>query len=154
MPENAVKLTVLSPLLHLANLFLPPFHIRTETSVNVTDPDEGITVEGMIDILVLEHNLWVLVIESKRAEFSVKVGLAQILAYMLADPAADKPCFGLITNGGSYVFLKLIRGNHPAYGLSKVFDLLNPGNDLYDVLAVLKNIRQLALNGETRNRIG
>ena len=84
MPENAVKLTVLSPLLHLANLLLPPFHIRTETSVSVTNPDESVTIEGLIDILVLgEQNLWVLVIESKRAEFSIKVGLAQILAYML-----------------------------------------------------------------------
>lgn len=146
MPENAVKLTVLSPLLHLANLLLPPFHIRTEASVSVANPDESVTVEGRIDILVLEQNLWVLVIESKRAELSVKVGLAQILSYMLAAPVSDKPCFGLITNGGTYVFLKLVPGNSPTYGMSKVFDLLNPGNDLYHVLTVLKNIRQLALN--------
>ena len=146
MPENAVKLTVLSPLLHLANLLLPPFHIRTEASVSVTNPDESVTVEGRIDILILEQNLWVLVIESKRAELSVKVGLAQILSYMLAAPASDKPCFGMITNGGSCVFLKLVPGNPPAYGISKVSDLLNPGNDLYPVLTVLRNIRQLALN--------
>jgi len=146
MPENAVKLTVLSPLLHLANLLLPPFHVRTEASVSVTNPDESVTVEGGIDILVLEQNLWVLVIESKRAELSLKVGLAQILSYMLAAPVSANPCFGLITNGGSHVFLKLVPGDPPTYGMSKVFDLLNPGNDLYHVLAVLKNIRQLALN--------
>jgi len=147
MPENAVKLTVLSPLLHLANLLLPPFHIRTEASVSVTNPDESVTIEGRIDILVLgEPDLWVLVIESKRAELSIKVGLAQILAYMLADPVSEKPCFGLITNGGSYVFLKLVPGNPPTYGISKVFDLLNPGNDLYYVLTILKNIRQQTLN--------
>ena len=147
MPENAVKLTVLSPLLHLANLLLPPFHIRTEASVSVTNPDESVTIEGRIDILVLgEPDLWVLVIESKRAELSIKVGLAQILAYMLADPVSEKQCFGLITNGGSYVFLKLVPGNPPTYGISKVFDLLNPGNDLYYVLTILKNIRQHTLN--------
>ncbi len=143
MPENAVKLTVLSPLLLMANLLLPPFRIRTEASVSVTNPDESVTIEGRIDILVLEQNLWVLVIESKRAELSVKVGLAQILSYMLADPASGKPCFGLITNGGSHLFLKLVPGDSPTYGMSKVFDLLNPGNDLYQVLTVLKNIRQL-----------
>ncbi len=149
MPENAVKLTVLSPLLHLANLLLPPFHIRTEASVNVTNPDESVTIEGRIDILILEQNLWVLVIESKRAELSIKVGIAQILSYMLAAPATGKPCFGLITNGGSYVFLKLVPGDSPTYGMSKVFDLLNPGNDLYQVLTALKNIRRLAiLNGQ------
>lgn len=68
---------------------------------------------------------------------------------MLAAPVSGKPCFGLITNGGSYVFMKLVPGNSPAYGMSKVFDLLNPGNDLYDVLTVLRNIRQLALNEQT-----
>ncbi len=146
MPENAVKLTVLSPLLHLANLLLPPFHIRTEASVSVTDPNEDITIEGRIDILVLEQNLWVLVIESKRAELSIKVGMAQILSYMMSDPVPGKPCFGLITNGGSYVFLKLMPDTPPTYGMSKVFDLLNPGNDLYNVLSILKNIRQQALS--------
>ncbi len=146
MPENAVKLTVLSPLLHLANLLQPPFHIRTEASVSVTNPDESVIIEGRIDILVLEQNLWILVIESKRAELSVTVGLAQILSYMLAAPVSGRPCFGLITNGGSCVFLKLVPGGSPAYGISKVFDLLNPGNDLYYVLSVLRNIRQLAFN--------
>ncbi len=141
MPENAVKLTVLSPLLHLAGFFLPPFHIRTEASVNVSGPKEELTIEGRIDILVLQQNLWVLVIESKRAEFSVKVGMAQILSYMLADPAPSKPCYGLVTNGGSFLFLKLVPGNPPGYGISRVFDLLNPGNDLYAVLSVLKTIR-------------
>jgi len=97
MPENAVKLTVLSPLLHLANLLLPLFHIRTETSVKITDPNEDITVEGRIDILVLEHNLWVLVIESKRAEFSIKVGLAQILAYLISH-------FSLLTSRRQFDF--------------------------------------------------
>ncbi len=146
MPENAVQLTVLSPLLHLARLLLPPFHIRTETSVSVTGSDKDISIEGRIDILILEQNVWILVIESKRAEFSLKVGMAQILAYMLANPASQKPCFGLITNGGSYIFLKLMKDQGPTYALSRVFDLLNPGNELYQVLGILKNIRQSALN--------
>jgi hypothetical protein len=145
MLENTVQLTVLSPLLHLAKLLLPPFHIKTETSIQVTNLDEDTRIEGRIDVLVLKQNLWVLVIESKPAEFSIKVGLAQILAYMLANPEPLKPCFGLITNGGSYVFLKLIADESPTYGVSRVFDLLNPGNDLYQVLSILKNMRQLAL---------
>ncbi|MCI5130585.1 MAG: hypothetical protein D3904_03470 [Candidatus Electrothrix sp. EH2] len=66
--------------------------------------------------------------------------MAQILSYMLSSPVPGKPCFGLITNGGSYVFLKLIPGDTPRYALSRVFDLLNPGNDLYYVLDILKGI--------------
>ena len=146
MLENAVQLTVLSPLLHLANLLISPFHIRTETSIQISSSDADITVEGRIAVLVLKRNLWVLVIESKRAELSIKVGLGQILAYMLANLDDKKPCFGLITNGGNFVFLKLVKDDDaPAYGISRGFDLLNPGNDLYRVLQILKNIRQLAL---------
>jgi hypothetical protein len=151
MLENTVQLTVLSPLLHLAKLLLPPFVMKTESSVRVTNLDDETSIEGRIDILVLKQNFWVLVIESKRAELSIKVGLAQILAYMLANPEPSKPCFGLITNGGSYVFIKLIYGESPTYGVSRVFDLLNPGNELYDVLSILKNIRQLALDELEQN---
>jgi len=149
MPENAVKLTVLSPLLHLSNLLLPPFRIRTEPSVTFSYPDEDMIIEGSFDMLALEQCLCVLVIESKRAEISIKVGLAQILSYMMSDPVPGKPCYGLITNGGSYVFLKLmVVDGIPTYGVSQVFDLLNPGNDLYHVLNILKNIRRLALGKE------
>jgi hypothetical protein len=147
MLENAVQLTVLSPLLNLSNLLLPPFHLKTETSIYMSNSDEDMTIEGRIDVLVLKENFWILVIESKRAELSLKVGLAQILAYMLANPQPQKPGFGLITNGGNFIFLKLVQDNDiPTYGVSRGFDLLNPGNDLYHVLSILKKIKQLALD--------
>jgi hypothetical protein len=140
MLENIVQLSVLAPVLQLAGFFLHPLWIKSESSVNLLSEDEGVTIEGKIDILVLKEQLWVLVIESKRAELSIKVGIAQILTYMLATP--NKPCFGLITNGGSFVFLKLAMNPTPQYSMSRVFDLVNPGNDLYSVLGVLKKICQ------------
>ncbi len=143
MLENAVQITVLSPLLHLSNLLLPPFQLKTETSVMISTADDEIRIEGRIDILTVKDSFWVLVIESKRAELSVKVGFAQILAYMLATPTPDKPCFGLITNGSSFVFVKLVINETPQYAMSHMFDLVNPGNDLYTVLGILKNICQL-----------
>ncbi len=152
MLKNAVQITVVSPLLHLARLLLPPFHLKTETSMRISNPDEDITIEGRIDILMVEEQFWVLVIESKRAELSIKVGLAQILAYMLANPAHQHPCFGLITNGGSSLFLKLVFNEIPTYGISRVFDVLNPGNDLYHVLRILKHFRQRALAAYQTNR--
>lgn len=144
MLENAVQITVVSPLLHLTKLLLPPFHLKTETSVQIIDPNEEIQIEGRIDLLVIEGRLWVLVIESKRAELSIKVGLAQILSYMLATPMPDLPCFGLITNGGSSQFLKLMCNHVPTYAVSRVFDVLNPGNELYQVVRILHHFRQLA----------
>ncbi|MEQ8537449.1 MAG: hypothetical protein RIB93_08300 [Coleofasciculus sp. D1-CHI-01] len=46
----------------------------------------------------------------------------------------------MITTGGSFIFLKVISGESPQYGLSRLFSLLNPGNDLYTVLRILKQL--------------
>ncbi|OQY48223.1 MAG: restriction endonuclease subunit R [Anaerolineaceae bacterium 4572_78] len=143
MLENIVQLSVLAPILQLAGFFLYPFWIKSESSVGISSEDEEVTIEGKIDVLVLKEQFWVLAIESKRAELSIKVGFAQILAYMLATPTPHKPCFGLITNGGSFVFLKLTMNDTPQYCMSRVFDLVNPGNDLYTVLGILKKISRI-----------
>lgn len=37
--ENAVKLAVIAPLLDLSGLFLPPFYISTEDSVEIESID-------------------------------------------------------------------------------------------------------------------
>jgi len=144
--EDTVKMAVLAPLLNLAGFYLYPFHTKSEYSVKVSTIDGEIVVEGKIDVLVLKEQFWVMVIESKRAAFSIEAGLAQILAYMLANENQDKPCFGMITTGGSFVFLKLVKEKSPQYALSRVFELNNPGNDLYTVLGILKQLEQVALN--------
>jgi hypothetical protein len=84
--ENTVKLAVVAPLLDLSGLFLPPFYVNTEDSIEIEAADRNVIVPGRMDILVLQDQLWVLVIESKRAEFSLKIGIPQILSYMLAAP--------------------------------------------------------------------
>jgi hypothetical protein len=106
--ENTVKLAVVAPLLDLAGLFLPPFYVTTEKSVEITALTDELTLKGRLDVLVLKDQLWVLVIESKRAEFSLKVGIPQVLDYMLAAPESPLPLYGLVTNGSSFVFLKLV----------------------------------------------
>ncbi len=148
MLENTVQMAVVAPLLYLADFYLEPFHIQSEVSVSVSDVDEEMTIEGKIDILLLKEHLWIVVIESKRAAFSIEAGLAQILAYMLANPHDDHLNLGLITTGGSFTFVKMLASERPQYALSRVFELRNPGNDLYDVLRILKHFRQLSLEPE------
>lgn len=63
---------------------------------------------------------------------------------MLANPHPKRPTYGLILNGSSFQFLKLINGETLQYAVSRIFDLFNPGNDLYHVLGVLKRLAQLA----------
>lgn len=59
---------------------------------------------------------------------------------------ALRPRFGLITNGREVILIKLTRQETLNYALSKVFSILNPGNDLYKVLKVLKRLGELVLN--------
>jgi hypothetical protein len=146
MVDDAVKMVVLSPLLYLADFFLPPLSIQSEVAVPLSIADEELAIEGKIDLIVLPNRLWILLIESKRAAASIEVGLPQLLAYMLASPNPAQPVYGMITNGGSFVFLKLVQGPDAAYyALSRIFEMRNPGNDLYPVLAVLKHLKHLVL---------
>jgi predicted type IV restriction endonuclease len=135
--ENTVKLVVIAPLLDLAGFYHKPFRIETETSVAIEMQDEGITIRGRIDILVLKKRLWLLVIESKRSDFAVTRAVPQALAYMLSNSDTDKPTFGMITNGNEFLFLKVFQQE---YSNSRLFALMNPNNELYTVLQMLKQL--------------
>ncbi len=143
--ENTVKMVVLAPLLDLAGFYHKPFRIETETSVDVELEDEGTIIRGRIDVLVLKTRLWLLVIESKRSDFAVTRALPQALAYMLANPQPDQPTFGMITNGNEFIFLKAIRQPSALYANSRLLALVNPGNELYTVLQILKQLGQTAV---------
>ncbi len=140
--ENTVKLVVVSPLLDLAGCFFPPFYVSTEDEVELVVADREMTVRGRMDVLVLKDQFWVLVIESKRAELSLKVGIPQVLAYMLAAPDSQRSLYGLVTNGSNFVFLKLERREVPRYARSREFVLEND-DDLGVVLQVMKRLADL-----------
>lgn len=141
--ENAVKLTIISPILFIAGLYESPFHVKAEKSISIQEEDEGRIIEGRIDILIMKANLWVTVIESKQLSFSTDEALAQLLTYMLADPNPETPTFGMIATGANFSFVKLVRGETPQYARSAEFVISNPGNELYRVLQILKRLSQL-----------
>ncbi len=136
--ENTVNTIILSPLLFIGKFYLPPFHIKLEKSVEVLTIDGETKVKGRIDVLLLNDKFWVTVIESKQVAYSTEAGLDQLLAYMLASP--DSRVYGMVTSGGSFMFVKLVKGNPPKYGTSDIFDIRNRGNQLYLVLAILKRL--------------
>ncbi|HSM82777.1 MAG TPA: type I restriction enzyme HsdR N-terminal domain-containing protein [Nodosilinea sp.] len=148
MLENSVKMVVLSPLLDLAGFYRKPFRIETETSIDLELEDEGTVIRGRIDVLVLKQQLWLLVIESKRSDFAVARAIPQALAYMLSNPNLAKPTFGLITNGNEFLFLKATRQPVAQYANSRLFSLLNPDNELYSVLQVMKQWGAQVLDAE------
>ena len=141
--ENAVKLTIVSPILFIAGLYESPFQVKAEKSIAIQEEDEGRIIEGKIDILIMKANLWVTVIESKQLSFSTDEALAQLLTYMLADPDRETLTFGIISTGANFSFVKLVRGETLQYARSAELVISNPGNELYRVLQILKRLSQL-----------
>ena len=137
MLENTVKMVVLAPLLDLAGFYHKPFRIETETSVVLEMKDEGTVIRGRSDVLILKNRLWLLVIESKRSDFAVTRAIPQALAYMLSSSEAVHPTFGMITNGNEFLFLKT---SQQEYANSRLFSFVNPDNELYSVLQLLKHL--------------
>ena len=143
--EPLVKMVVLSPLLRLAGFYQPPFYIASEQEVRISSEDEGTIIRGRIDILVFHPPLWVLVIEAKRADYSLVPAIPQALAYMLADATSAKPVFGFISNGNEFRFLKLIKAETSQYALSDLF-ALDSRDDIQTVVKVLKHLAYLIRN--------
>ena len=135
MAEGAVKMVVLSRLLSLAGFYRSPFTMTTEYTVKIQAIDDGKTLRGVIDILVLHDKLWALLVESKRNIFSLEPALPQALTYMCGSPHPEYPTFGLISNGANSLLLKL---EGKTYAQSKEFSLRNVG-DLPELLRVLKD---------------
>ncbi|RCJ23245.1 restriction endonuclease subunit R [Nostoc sp. ATCC 43529] len=152
--EDAVKLVVLSPLLDLAGFYLPPFYIATEESIEISEEiisDRESTeetkeiIKGRIDVLVLQDKLWLLIIESKRSNFSLAKAIPQALTYMLANPQPNYPVYSLVLNGEDFQFLKLIQEDKPMYALSERFTLYRRENELYKILSILKKLGQILI---------
>lgn len=143
--ENSVKMVVLSPLLDLAGFYDEPFQIRSEVGIEMVAEARDEIIRGKIDVLVLKDHLWILALEAKRSDFDVSIAISQALAYMLSNPASSSATFALISNGQSFLFLKLTPTPKPRYANSRLFSLLNPGNDLYEVLKIMKNIGKTVL---------
>jgi hypothetical protein len=142
--EKAVQVAILGPMLSEAGFFAPPFHVEAEKSVEVVAEDEGTIVRGQIDFLLLREEVWVAVIESKEVSFSVEAGIAQLLSYMMAAPDRSRPCYGMVTTGGNFVFVKLAHTSPPMYAASDQFDMRKRGNnELYQVYAFLKKLGQI-----------
>jgi len=142
MAESLVKMVVVSPLLKLAGFYRLPFQVTAEYRVEVLTEDEGTLVRGSIDLLVIQDQLWVVSIEAKRSQYSLEVAYPQVLFSMLSQIKAQQPVFGLVTNGGEFRFIKLVKQEMPQYAVSKVL-AIDDNEDLYTVVRILKRLGQL-----------
>ena len=140
--EGAVALLVASPLLELAGFYDPPFRMKAEAAIEIAIDDGEEILRGRIDILILQNQLWVIVLECKKTTISTRSALPQALAYMMANPDLDKPRFGMLTNGDDVLFVKLRAQPTPEYGLSRAFSIYTVPSELRSAFQVLKHLGQ------------
>ena len=140
--EGAVTLLVASPLLELAGFYDPPFRMKAEAAIEIVIDDGEETLRGRIDILILQNQLWVIVLECKKTTISTRSALPQALAYMMANPDLDKPRFGMLTNGDDVLFVKLKAQPTAEYGLSRAFSIYTVRSELRSAFQVLKHLGQ------------
>ncbi len=136
--ESTVNIILVSPLLDLLGLCDPPDKIQGEKFMRFEIEDGDTLLEGLIDVLVIQDNFWLVLLESKRYGFSVMQALPQTLTYMVGNGAQQAATFGLITTGEDYLFVKL-DPQRQQYDVSDKFTLsTRQGNQLYAVTAILK----------------
>jgi hypothetical protein len=145
--EGMVNAIVVSPLLEIAGFYDPPFRMRAEQSIELetVQADDLRSVanhrvlRGRIDFLVMQEGFWQVVIESKETTFDIEVGIPQLLTYMMAAPSQQTALFGMVTNGSSFVFVKLDRAQ-AQYDFSDVYTMLSRANPLYPVVQILQGL--------------
>ncbi len=143
--EGMVTLLLASPLLTVAGFYDPPFVVRSEEPVELQLQDSQETLQGRIDLLVLQEQFWVVVLESKKTALSVWAALPQTLAYLMANPQPKRPSFGVMTNGDEIVLVKLTQSNKPQnqapqYNVSRVFSPIASAKELHLTCQILKSL--------------
>jgi hypothetical protein len=139
--EGTVTLLFASPFLAIAGFYDPPFRIRAEESVQIRLEDTQEVLQGRIDVLVLQEQLWIVVLESKKTTLSIWSALPQTLSYLMANPE-PRSSFGMMTNGDEIVFLKLRKSAiaPSEYDVSRVFAPFTSHQELYSALQIVKGL--------------
>lgn len=140
--EGTVTLLMASPLLAISGFYDPPFLVKAKESIQLQLEDSEEILRGRMDVLVIKGGFWVVVLESKKTALSVWAALPQTLAYLMGNPQAHRPSFGMVTNGDDIFFVKLMQQPQRCYSLSRVFAPFTSKNELYEALRILKRFGQ------------
>ncbi|MFG6099365.1 type I restriction endonuclease subunit R [Leptothoe sp. ISB3NOV94-8A] len=136
--ESTVDFILVSPLLELLGLCDPPYKLRGEKYVSIEIENGDTLLKGLIDVLVVRDDFWIVLLETKRYGFSVMQALPQTLAYLAS--ANTPQAFGLITTGEDFLFIKADLQTRE-YDVSDKFTLsTRHSNQLQTVTKILKFI--------------
>jgi len=145
-----VKFLVLSPLMRLTGFFDVPVVLTMEDSIPIEVEDGDTLIKGRLDILAVNGpdaeigaaQFWILVVEAKNSAIAPLTGLPPLLTYAFKSLQVRSSVWGLTTNGESYRFVRLTRGNPCTYQILPEFNLIDKGRSI-ELAQVLKAICKL-----------
>ena len=131
--EELVKFLVLSPLMRLAGFFDISIVLTMENSIPIEVEDEDTLIKGRLDILAVNQpdaeigatQFWILVVEAKNSAIAPLAGLPQLLTYTYKSLQQQSSVWGLTTNGESYRFVRVTRGNPCTYQILPELNLID-----------------------------
>lgn len=68
-------MVIVDLVLFIGKFFFYFYYICFEEFINLELVDKEVIIRGWIDVLVFKEKLWVMIIELKRVEFFIEVGL-------------------------------------------------------------------------------
>ena len=145
-----VKFLVLSPLMRLAGFFDIPIVLTMEDSIPIEVEDGDTLIKGRLDVLAVNQpdaelaaaQFWILVVEAKNSAIAPLTGLPQLLTYTYKSLQQQSSVWGLTTNGESYRFVRVTRGNPCTYQILPELNLIDRERSLL-LAQVLKAICKL-----------
>ena len=148
--EELVKFLVLSPLMRLAGFFDISIVLTMENSIPIEVEDEDTLIKGRLDILAVNQpdaeigatQFWILVVEAKNSAIAPLAGLPQLLTYTYKSLQQQSSVWGLTTNGESYRFVRVTRGNPCTYQILPELNLIETERSIL-LAQVLKAICKL-----------
>lgn len=129
--EGLVKFLTIALLLRLTGFYDSPIVLSMEGSIAIEVEDEDKKITGRMDILAVNSAysdglpLWILVIEAKNSAIAPLEGLPQLLTYAFKSLDQQVSVWGLVTNGESYRFVYIKRGNPPIYQILPEVNLID-----------------------------
>ena len=148
--EELVKFLALSPLMRLTGFFKIPVVLTMENSIPIEVEDGDTLIKGRLDILALNQpdaeitatQFWILVVEAKNSAIAPLTGLPQLLTYTYKSLQQQPLVWGLTTNGESYRFIRVTRGNPCSYQILPELNLIDRERSV-QLVQVLKAICKL-----------
>ncbi|MCC3474622.1 MAG: restriction endonuclease subunit R [Microcoleus sp. PH2017_25_DOB_D_A] len=148
--EELVKFLSLSPLMRLTGFFKVPVVLTMEDSIPIEVEDGDTLIKGRLDILAVNQpdaelaatQFWILVVEAKNSAIAPLAGLPQLLTYTYKSLQQQSSVWGLTTNGESYRFVRVTRGNPCTYQILPELNLIDRERSLL-LAQVLKAICKL-----------